>query len=289
MPGRYPRPQWLRKQKKLSPVVIKTKKVIMNLGLNTVCESARCPNLSECFSNGNATFLILGDHCTRNCAFCAVDHGLPVAPDKDEGKRIIRYIEALNIRFAVITSVTRDDLEDGGASHFIRVVWDIKEALPEVKIELLVPDFRGELEYIERVADLPIEVFAHNVETVPSLYPGVRRGADYWRSLQVLKIARSQDMLLKSGIMVGLGENDDELSQVFKDLSSCGVDVLTIGQYLRPGRDNLPVRRYYSPDEFIGLKEKALRCGIRSVVSGPYVRSSYLAEKNYSETLRKNV
>ena len=296
MPGRQPRPQWLRKEKKLSSVVIKRKKAIADLGLNTVCESARCPNLSECFSPGtgagNATFLILGNRCTRNCAFCAVDHGLPTAPDKDEGKRIACYIKALNLRFAVITSVTRDDLEDGGASHFVRVVVDIKKALPAVGIELLVPDFGGERLYIERIAGLPVEVFAHNVETVPSLYPGVRKGADYGRSLQVLEIAghaRKDSMLLKSGIMVGLGESEDELIRLFKDLSKCGVDIMTIGQYLRPGRNNLPVRRYYSPDEFVELKETALRYGIKNVVSGSYVRSSYLAEKNYSETFKKNV
>ena len=288
---RRARPDWLRKQTRISTDVLKTRQAIDDIGLQTVCESARCPNLSECYSSGNATFLILGDHCTRNCRFCAVEHNSPKDPDPDEGLKIVRYMKRANIRFAVITSVTRDDLVDGGAAHFRRVVGDIKEVLPEMRLELLVPDFRGNRESINMIAGLPVEVFAHNVETVQGLYTEVRNGADYNRSLEVLRSASDlclAETLVKSGIMVGLGEKAADLDRLFADLGACSVDILTIGQYLRPGRDNLPVHRYYTPEEFEVLKERALNRGIRTVVSGPYVRSSYLAEMNYLDCVSKN-
>jgi lipoic acid synthetase len=281
-----PRPEWLRKQKRFSPEVLRTRRGIDRLGLHTVCESARCPNLGECYSRGNATFLILGDHCTRNCAFCAVQQGPPQAPDAEEGRRIAVYIREGGIRFAVITSVTRDDLPDGGSGHFVRVVDDIRAAVPAVKLELLVPDFRGRREAVQRVASLPVEVFAHNVETVPALYPRVRAGADYRRSLAVLRMAaaaRRPGVRLKSGIMVGLGETRAQLEALFADLAACAVDVLTIGQYLAPSKKNSPVVRYYKPEEFRGLQAAAREAGIPSVVAGPYVRSSYLAEQAYLE------
>jgi lipoic acid synthetase len=284
------RPPWLRKQKRLTPEVMRTRRHIEELGLHTVCESARCPNLGECYACGNATFLILGDHCTRNCAFCAVEHGTPQAPDEWEGQKIADYIRSNNIRYAVLTSVTRDDLPDGGAAHFSRVVKDLKRLIPSVQIELLVPDFQGRRESVESVAQLPIQVFAHNVETVKELYPEIRRGANYRRSLEVLKIAlelRGERGLprIKSGFMVGLGETEDQLQGLFEDLAAVPVEILTIGQYLQPSKFNAPVHRYYEPDEYELLREKAVACGIRHVVAGPYVRSSYLAETAYRGSL----
>ena len=286
-----PRPSWLRKEVKLSSAVLKTKKKVASLGLTTVCESARCPNLSECFSSGNAAFMILGRSCTRNCSFCAVEHGSPVNPDSDEGLKIAAFMSEQNIHFAVITSVTRDDLPDRGAAHFVRVVEDIKKKLPGAGIELLVPDFMGCFKSVGQVVSLPIEVFAHNLETVERLYSEVRCGADYRYSLKVLAEAaetRGKGTLLKSGIMVGLGENLQELDQLFADLVHAGVEILTIGQYLRPSRNNLAVKCYYSPGEFRQLEKRALNHGLKQVIATPYVRSSYLAEQNYQLYLARN-
>jgi lipoic acid synthetase len=280
----------LRKQKRLTPQVMKTRRHIDELGLHTVCESARCPNLGECYACGNATFLILGEPCTRDCAFCAVEHGRPHPPDTQEGEKIAEYVRTNEIRYAVITSVTRDDLPDGGAGHFGRVVEDIKRLLPSLQIELLVPDFQGRRGSVESVASLPIQVFAHNIETVQEVYPRVRQGANYRRSLEVLKIAASlrnrQELpRIKSGIMVGLGETEDQLKRLFEDLAVVAVEILTIGQYLQPSKFNAPVDRYYEPDEYELLRERAVACGIRHVVAGPYVRSSYLAERAYRGSL----
>jgi lipoic acid synthetase len=288
------RPPWLRKQKNLTPEVMRTRRQIDGLGLHTVCESARCPNLGECFACGNAAFLILGDHCTRDCAFCAVEHGAPQPPDVQEGQKIAEYVHANTIRYAVLTSVTRDDLPDGGAAHFRRVVEDLKRLVPSLQIELLVPDFQGRRESIEAVVMLPIEVFAHNIETVRELYRRVRRGANYQRSLQVLRVAaalrnKQESPRIKSGIMVGLGETEDQLQRLFADLAAVPVEILTIGQYLQPSKFNAPVHRYYEPDEYELLRERAVACGIRHVVAGPYVRSSYLAEQAYRGSLEKNV
>lgn len=284
------RPYWLRKEIKISSAVLKTRKKVASLGLTTVCESARCPNLSECFRSGNATFMILGSRCTRNCSFCAVEHGPPINPDGEEGLKIADFMKEQDINFAVITSVTRDDLPDRGAGHFIRVVGDIKNKLPGSGIELLVPDFKGCFKAVEQVASLPIEVFGHNLETVERLYSEVRSAADYRYSLQVLAEAaqaRRRGTLLKSGIMLGLGESLKELDQLFTDLVQTGVEMLTIGQYLQPSRNNLPVKRYYSPEEFGQLEERALNHGLKQVIAAPYVRSSYLAEKNYQLCLLK--
>jgi lipoic acid synthetase len=279
-----PRPAWLRKPLRLGPEVLRLRREIGELGLATVCESARCPNLGECYCAGIATFLILGERCTRGCAFCAVQHGEPEAPDPAEGSRIASFIRGHSIRFAVITSVTRDDLPDGGAGHFARVVRDIRAELPGVGLELLVPDFLGRPGTVEAVAALPAQVLAHNMETVRELYPQVRRGADYERSLEVLRRAaraRSPEMRLKSGIMVGLGEQIGQLEALFTDLAAAGVQILTIGQYLRPTGFNAPVIRYYKPEEFEHLRALAVGRGIPTVVAGPYVRSSYLAEQAF--------
>ncbi len=275
------RPDWLRKGKPIDPAVIAGKARIANLGLHTVCESARCPNLSECFKSGNATFLILGDACTRNCAFCAVEHGPASAPDPSEGVRIAKYMRRMEVRYAVITSVTRDDLPDGGAGHFERVVADIRAVHPALGLELLVPDFQGSSEAVQRIAGLPIQVFGHNLETVESLYGRVRAGADYRRSLEVLRTAasaRNEGVRIKTGIMVGLGETDGELERLFAEAVGAGVQILTIGQYLRPSWRNIPVARYCEPEHFDRLAEMARAQGVPVVQAGPYVRSSYLAE-----------
>jgi lipoyl synthase len=280
------RPAWLRKQVPMTAGVMERKASIAGSGLHTVCESARCPNLSECFHAGTATFLIMGNHCTRNCGFCAVEHGAPASLDADEGKRIAEQVKSMSIRFAVITSVTRDDLPDGGAGHFARVVAALREALPEVGIELLVPDFQGREEAVAAVAALPIQVFGHNLETVASLYAAVRRGASYERSLAVLRAARASSAArIKSGIMVGLGETREELAALFGDLAAAGVSILTIGQYLRPRWNNVPVKRYVPPQEFAELALIAQRAGIPVVESGPYVRSSYHAESVYHKKI----
>jgi lipoic acid synthetase len=282
------RPPWLRKETLLTPEVIAQRERIARLGLHTVCQSARCPNLSECFQAGNATFLILGDHCTRDCAFCAIGHGPTSAPDAGEGERIASHMHAGGIRYAVITSVTRDDLPDGGAAHFASVVTAIRAALPDAGLELLVPDFRGDSAAIEAAVDLPIQVFAHNLETVPSLYPRARRGADYRRSLGVLERAaarRRPGTLIKTGVMVGLGERREELEGLFADAAGAGVEIVTIGQYLRPSWGNLPVERYAAPAEFAELGALARARGIAVAVAGPYVRSSYLAERAFADAI----
>jgi lipoyl synthase len=281
------RPDWLKKAKPINPAVLARRASIAHLGLHTVCESARCPNLSECFESGNATFLIMGDSCTRNCAFCAVGHGNAGDLDPREGERIADYMLGMGIRYAVLTSVTRDDLPDGGAGHFARVVQAIRARLPEVSLELLVPDFLGRPEAVELVARLPIEVFGHNLETVESMYPRARAAADYRRSLEVLRIAAAararERTRVKTGIMVGLGETDEELEGLFADAAAAGVDILTIGQYLRPSFENLPVARYCEPAHFEVLAARARARGIPVVQAGPYVRSSYLAESVYRE------
>jgi lipoic acid synthetase len=270
--------------------VVGSKARIAGMGLHTVCESARCPNLSECFQSGNATFLIMGDTCTRNCGFCAVDHGKAEPLDTEEGRKIASWMRDMSIRYAVLTSVTRDDLPDDGAGHFCRVVRDIRAELPAAGIELLVPDFRGKREAIEAVASLPVQVFGHNLETVRSLYPAARKGADYGRSLEVLRIAKNaaSSARIKSGVMVGLGEEVDELEALFEDLAAAGVEMLTIGQYLRPSWDKLPVARYLEPAEFDALGRSARERGIPFVQAGPYVRSSYLAEGVFRE-MEKNL
>ncbi len=277
-------PGFLRKPNTSYQAVQSLKNDLRRLKLHTVCESARCPNMSECYKSGNATFLIMGDHCTRNCAFCAVGHGAPLTLDPLEGQKIARHMLHAGIRYAVITSVTRDDRPDGGAAHFTRVVRDIRAALPDVGLELLVPDFHGREESIAEVASLPIEVFAHNLETPSPHYLRVRRGADYGRSLRVLRAARERAPIttgirvqIKTGIMVGLGETDEECERLFDDCAEVGVDILTIGQYLRPSWKNVPVSRYLRPEDFDSLAETARRHGIRTVQAGPYVRSSYHA------------
>ena len=284
------KPEWLRKRRNLSKSVLVTRDDLNNLSLHTVCQSARCPNLAECYGCGVATFLILGDRCTRNCGFCAVDTAAvdtaagPVPPSQEEISGIISYIRHHQPKFVVITSVTRDDLKDGGASHFTDAVMRINSSINQVGVEVLVPDFSGDSRAVSMILDTPIRVFGHNMETVKRLYATVRRGSDYGRSLKVLRYARSfrgHTVLIKSGIMIGLGETEDELRELFDDLAP--LDILTIGQYLRPTKHHLPVSRYYPPEDFVRLAEVAKDHGIQTVEAGPYVRSSYMAEKVYHD------
>lgn len=255
--------------------------LLRNLALHTVCESARCPNLGECFRRGTATFLILGDTCTRNCRFCAVRKGVPLPPDPEEPGRVAEAARSLGLRHVVVTSVTRDDLPDGGATHFARTIQAVRRVLPQATVEVLVPDFLGSEEALSIVLSAHPDVLNHNVETVPRLYPLVRPQADYERSLELLQRARkySPTLLVKSGLMVGLGEAQEEVEAVLRDLKGAGCDVVTIGQYLRPSMRHLPVIEFVPPQTFEYYRECALRLGFQGVASGPFVRSSYRAEE----------
>lgn len=260
-----------------------TKRVLRGHRLFTVCEEARCPNVAECFSKPTAAFMILGSHCTRNCGFCSVDSSLPEPPDREEPERIAMAAKEMGLRYVVITSVTRDDLHDGGARHFAETIYAVRRNLPGAKIEVLTPDFRGRLDDLKTVLNAVPDVYNHNVETVPGLYPVVRPLADYRRSLSLLKHAKeiSPDKYTKSGLMLGFGERAEEVIGVLRDLRAAGCDLVTIGQYLRPSRSNLPVVEYLKPDVFASLRLQALSMGFRYVASGPLVRSSMNAEEMY--------
>ena len=249
--------------------------------LHTVCEEALCPNRGECWDAGTATFLILGDTCTRNCAYCGVAHGRPAPPDPDEPRRVALAAQELGCRYVVVTSVTRDDLEDGGASHFAAVVRALNQTLPDVLVELLVPDFAGRESTILISADALPRVFGHNLETVRRLFPAVRPQGDYERSLNLLRFLHETrpNLTLKSGLMAGLGESREEIARAMADLRAAGVDMITVGQYLQPTSQSAPVDRYLPPDEFEDIRTEALDMGFRSAVCGPLVRSSYHAEQ----------
>jgi len=249
-------------------------------GLHTICEEARCPNIGECWERHTATFLILGDVCTRGCRFCAVTKGRPAEVDWEEPVRLAQAVEAMNLRYVVITSVDRDDLPDGGAQIFALTIEEIRQRLPRCGIEVLVPDFQGNPASVAAVVRARPDVFNHNIETVPRLYRHVRPGSRYQRSLAVLRYAKELDagIFTKSGLMVGLGEEMDEILQVMRDLRTHQVDILTIGQYLRPSPRHLPIQRYYTPEEFTALKREGLAMGFAHVESGPLVRSSYHAD-----------
>ncbi len=253
--------------------------LLTDLGLNTVCQSASCPNIGECFNAGTATFLILGGLCTRNCRFCAVPKGQPSSPDPDEPGKVAQAARVAGIRHAVVTSVTRDDLDDGGADQFVRCIQRLRETVPETSVEVLTPDFRGDRKALRAVLAAGLDVFNHNVETVPRLYPLVRPGADYHRSLRMLREAARRIRVVKSGIMVGMGEDEKEVRGVFRDLVAAGVAVLTIGQYLRPSPGQMEVVEYVHPERFRSYGEMALAAGFKSVAAGPLVRSSYHAER----------
>jgi lipoyl synthase len=280
-------PPWLKRPVPVATALLQTRKLINGLQLNTVCVEARCPNLSECWSRHTATFMILGDTCTRHCAFCAVATGRPDAPDDSEPQRLAEATAHLALKHVVITSVTRDDLPDEGAGHFARCIRAVRERLPQSTIEVLVPDFHARPECVQVVTDAAPDVFNHNLEVVESQQQRIRPQADYRRSLETLRLACRQQPALrtKSGLMVGVGETRDELLQAFQDLRSAGCDLLTVGQYLKPkaGDDHVPVARYYPPEEFAELADRARELGFMAVASGPFVRSSYFAETLYRE------
>jgi len=281
-------PPWLKVRAPGGAGFSETMATVKELGLHTVCQEARCPNIGECWGHKTATFMLLGDTCTRNCSFCAVTHGKPLAVDLAEPVRVAEAITRLGLRHVVVTSVNRDDLSDGGATHFVATARAIRRRLPDCRIEVLVPDFQGDLGAVEIVASAPIDIFNHNLETVPRLYKRVRPGARYERSLGVLAHARSvtPSLLTKAGLMLGLGESEHELISVFEDLRRVGCDILTLGQYLRPSPTHLPVERFVSPEEFGAHRERALEVGFRHVEAGPLVRSSYHA---WSHVPAKNV
>jgi lipoic acid synthetase len=254
------------------------KGIVQQLRLHTVCEEARCPNLWECWNSGTATFMILGDICTRSCGFCAVITGKPTELDWDEPRRVGEAVKRLGLKHAVITSVNRDELEDGGAEIFAGTVKEIRAENPDCAIEVLIPDFQGSYDSLLKIIHARPDILNHNLETVPRLYSRVRPQAKYLRSIELLQRAKESGLLTKTGIMVGLGETGDEIQKVMEDLLSIRCDILTIGQYLQPSRDYLPVGRYYSPEEFIRLKELGEGIGIPHVESGPLVRSSYHAD-----------
>jgi len=280
-PIRKPKPGWLRAKAPVGDNFHNLKKLARGLGLHTVCESAQCPNIGECWNHRTATFMLLGDICTRRCGFCAVPKGRPLPIDWDEPRRVAEAVATLGIRHAVVTSVNRDDDNVGGAKVFADTIRLIHELVPGCRVEVLIPDFQGLEEPLRIVLEAKPEVLNHNTETVPRLYRSVRSGARYQRSLDLLSNAKkwAPAMVTKSGVMVGIGESVDELIEVFHDLGERAVDILTIGQYLRPSKDHLPMTRYYTPDEFAFLKREALKFGFRHVESGPLVRSSYHAHE----------
>jgi len=275
------KPDWFKVPPPWGENFSRTRKILNKYNLETVCKNANCPNIGECFGSGTATFLIMGNVCTRNCRFCNIEGGRPITLDSDEPIKIARAVQLLKLSYAVVTSVTRDDLSDGGAGHFAQTIRSIRELNPDCSIEVLVPDFQGNLDSVKTVLDANPDVFNHNVETVPRLYPQMRPSADYERSLVVLRYAASlrPDLPVKSGLMTGAGETVPELHQVFADLNSAGVKILTIGQYLPPSRKHHPLDRYYSPEEFASLREAAMSKGIKKVISSPLARSSYHAKE----------
>jgi lipoic acid synthetase len=274
-------PEWLRKSRTHFEAVHDLKAELRRLNLHTVCESARCPNMHECFHRGAATFMILGNLCTRGCGFCSVPKSAhPGALDADEPSNVARMAAAMRLRYVVITSVNRDDLADGGSSHFAAAVAEVKRALPDARVEVLTPDFCGDMDAVARVIDAGPHVFNHNMETVARLYKRVRPQADYRQSLEVLRFAKRYrpEALTKSGAMVGLGETAEEVEALLRDLREADVDVATLGQYLQPRRRNLRVERYVEPAQFDAYREFGLSIGFKMVFSGPLVRSSYMAD-----------
>jgi lipoic acid synthetase len=287
-PVRQPKPDWLRAKAPVGDNFHNLKKLARGLGLHTVCESAQCPNIGECWNHRTATFMLLGDICTRRCGFCAVPKGKPGPIDWQEPARVAEAVATLGLRHAVVTSVNRDDDNLGGARVFAETIRQIRELTPGCRVEVLIPDFQGLDEPLQTVLDAQPDILNHNTETVPRLYRVVRSGARYERTLRLLENAKkfSPAMVTKSGVMVGLGETLTELIEVFRDLGSRGVDILTVGQYLRPSRDHLPIARFYTPDEFRTLKDAALEYGFRHVESGPLVRSSYHAHEHADAAAR---
>ncbi len=284
--GRAPQtalPEWIRGRRLRLDQLHEIKSRMRSGGLNTVCEEARCPNRSECFSHGTATFLINGRVCTRNCSYCSIAHGRPDAIDPDEPRQLVEAVQSMGLNYVVITAVDRDDLDDGGADGFVQAIVAIKAELdPAPKIEVLTPDFRGDMEAVDRIIDAGPDVYNHNVETVPRLYRVVRRSGQYRWAMEVLgRVAdRGPGMIRKSGMMVGLGETVDEVEAVLVDLKEAGCQVVTIGQYLRPTAEQVEVSRYWAPEEFEALEFLGRDLGL-DVIAGPFVRSSYRAEEAF--------
>ena len=279
-------PPWIRARAHASPQVVRLKALLREARLHTVCEEASCPNLGECFHHGTATFMILGDLCTRRCPFCDVGHGKPQPPDAQEPEHLAGTVAAMGLNYVVITSVDRDDLRDGGAAHFAACIRAVRERSPDTRIEILTPDFRGRLQLaLEILAAEPPDVMNHNLETVPRLYRACRPGADYAHSLRLLADFKAccPQVPTKSGIMLGLGETDAEVEKVMRDLRAHDVDMLTIGQYLQPSRHHLPVERFVPPEQFAQFERLGLELGFRNVASGPMVRSSYHADRQAAE------
>jgi lipoyl synthase len=276
-------PDWIKVRAPVSPEYFRTRSLLGQLKLHTVCQEACCPNIGECFSNRTATFMLMGDVCTRNCPYCAVAHGRVRPLDRDEPRRVAEGVARLALAHVVVTSVNRDDLPDGGAAHFAATAEAIRCLTPSTRVEVLVPDFKGAHESVETVVSSPVDIYNHNIETVPSLYSKVRWAGNYERSLDVLDYARrtgaalGKSLLTKAGIMLGLGEERGELMEVLRDLREVGCDILTLGQYLRPSKEHLPVEHYVTPSEFADLRARALALGFRHVESAPLVRSSYHA------------
>lgn len=285
---RLRKPDWIRVKAGGSARFFEIKKILREQNLHTVCEEAACPNIGECFGNGTATFMIMGDICTRRCPFCDVGHGRPLPLDTEEPLNLARTIAALKLRYVVITSVDRDDLRDGGAQHFVDCIRAVREHSPGTQIEVLVPDFRGRLDRaLDILTNAPPDVMNHNLETVPRLYKQARPGSDYLHSLKLLKDfkARFPDVPTKSGLMVGMGETDEELLQVLRDMRDHQIDMLTIGQYLQPTAHHLPVLRYMHPDTFAKFEREAYALGFRHAAVGALVRSSYHADRQAHDVL----
>ena len=276
-----PKPEWLKARAPIGENYHNLKSLARRLELHTVCESAHCPNIGECWNHRTATFMLLGNLCTRRCGFCAVPKGRPLPIDYDEPRRVAEAVEKLGLKFAVVTSVNRDDDNVGGARVFAMTIEEIRRRVPGCRVEVLIPDFQGLAEPLRMVMDAGPDILNHNTETVPRLYRVARSGARYERTLRLLERAKEMNPAIpsKTGLMAGLGESTDELLEVFRDLAARNVDILTIGQYLRPSRDHLPVARLYPPEDFRFLKDEALKMGFRHVESGPLVRSSYHAHE----------
>ena len=277
---RMKKPEWLKTRLPGGDAYFALKNRLEKKGLHTICQNAHCPNIHECWNSNQATFLVMGNICSRDCRFCAVASGKPLNLDQAEGQKVLQMAQMMNLEYAVITSVTRDDVPDKGSAHFAGVIRTLKQGRPQMKIEVLVPDFDGRSQFLDLVLDAGPDVLAHNVETVPSLYPAVnRRTVAFEHSLRILEHGKKRGWITKTGVMVGLGEKGSEIEELFSILRNRGVDVLTLGQYLQPDGRSLPVSRYYSPGEFDALKKSALGHGFLGVESGPFVRSSYHAEQ----------
>jgi len=287
---RAPKPRWLTRSLPSKPEYEMVRSLIAKGGLHTVCQEARCPNQFECFSARTATFLILGSCCTRNCGFCAIEHGPGSPPDPEEPRKVAQAAADMGLRYVVVTSVTRDDLADGGAGLFAQTIQEIRKKIPHAMIEVLIPDFQGEESALRTVLDARPHVLNHNMETVQRLYPGVRPQAVYERSLELMRRVKeyAPDIPAKSGIMLGLGEREEEIEQILRDLHYAGCSFLTIGQYLRPSEKHLAIKRYVPPEEFEQWKERALKIGFRAVAAGPFVRSSYHAGEMYGTCLKSD-